>query len=178
MPEIAKVSHRHEAIMQYMVANPTAPLGEVAAAFGVTQPWLSCIIHSHAFKTKLRERQDALFGNIAATLTEKLEAVAHAALDNLHEHVLASNSNPAQNLEVADTVLKALGYGAKGAPTAAAPGAAQVNNFYISRDDLAQARMVIQSGPVQQLEVDIEPRSEGSAGGQVFEHAPTLPANN
>lgn len=154
--------------MNYMLANPTAPLRQVAAEFGVTQPWLSCIIHSHAFKTKLREKQEQLFGNLGASITEKLEAVAHQALDNILDHVSASNSSPAMSLEVADKVLHRLGY----APTKVAQPAqanTQINVLTVSRDDLAQARQLLSHNRLPELPIDTH--SQGSDGGVVFEHA-------
>lgn len=171
-PFVLEVSHRHDAIMQYMIACPTARLQDVAAEFKVSPNWLSCIIHSHAFKTRLRERQDQLFGDLAATITEKLESVAHAALDNLAEHLMASNANPALNLEVADKVLNRLGYGAP--KMGAAQPATQVNVFQVSREDLAAARgMLAAPSTVVQLADSPTPAPEGqrldiySQGGDV-----------
>jgi hypothetical protein len=168
MPEIQQVSHRHEAIMNYMLANPTAPMSSVAREFGVTQPWLSCIVHSHAFKTRLRAKQDELFGNIGATITEKLEAVAHIALDNLLDHVSASNAGPAMSLDVADKVLHRLGY----APSKVAQPTqsnTQINVVQISRDDLASARELLNSTKLPELPSDA--RSQGSNGGGLLEYA-------
>lgn len=179
MPEIAKISHRHEAIMAYMVAHPTAKLGDVAAEFGVSQPWLSCIIHSNAFQTKLRERQESMFGALGASITEKLSAVAHAALDNLLEHTLASNVSPEQQRETAALALKSLGYGTNSAPPSASP--AQTNNFFLSREDLAAARLTIQAGTpdnTMQLEVSVDAHRQERVDGNVLEHAATVPQNN
>lgn len=188
MPEIATVSHRHEAIMNFMIANPTAKLGDVAAEFGVSQPWLSCIIHSHAFKTKLREKQEMLFSDLGASITEKLEAVAHTALDNILEHVSASNASPALSLEVADKVLHRLGYAPQRGPSGPqAP--VQVNNvFTVSPADLAAARAQLtaahqpalvagEDGPILEpkLEAPIDVHSSGSEGGDALQHAPALP---
>lgn len=162
--------------MNFMIANPTAPLGVVAREFEVTQPWLSCIIHSNAFKTKLREKQELMFGNLAATITEKLEAVAHTTLDNLLEHVSASNSSPAANLEIADKVLHRLGYAPKSGPQPAAQGA-QVNIYNVTSDDLAHARTLIasrnqpQGAEIQALEYADDARSEGGFVGGNLNHA-------
>lgn len=136
--------------MTYMIANPTAKLGDVAAEFGVSQPWLSCIIHSHAFKTKLRERQELLFGGLAATITEKLESLTHIALDNLTEHVAASNASPATSLEVAKLALHSLGYSPKTGPSASTMNNTQVNFISVSPADLAEARAVMQAAHLPQ----------------------------
>jgi len=175
VPEILEVSHRHDAIMNFMLANPTAKLGDVAAEFAVTQPWLSCIIHSHAFKAKLREKQEMMFGDLAATITEKLEAVAHATLDNLLDHALATTAGPMMNLEIADKVLHRLGYAPKTSPVPGAQTFNQTNNFVVNRADLARAREQI-NGRAQppQLENPIDVFSAGEHQGAVLEHAPTI----
>jgi hypothetical protein len=176
VPEIATVSHRHEAIMNFMVANPTAKLGDVANQFGVTQPWLSCIIHSHAFKTKLREKQDEMWGDLAATVTEKLEAVAHATLDNILEHVHTCKMSLDANVEVADRVLHRLGF-APNRPTAPTLAPTQVNVFNVSRDDLEQARNLITGRAAAPALEDMRDTYSSRGGvGSVIEYAAPIPS--
>lgn len=140
MPQVATLTVRHESIMQHMIANPTAKLGDVARAFRVSAPWLSCIIHSHAFKSKLREQQDVIFGNLTATIGEKLEAIAHVALDNIGEN-LATNTSLEANLEVAKSVLHNLGYAPRSAATPAP--AAQISIINVDKGTLADARAIL-----------------------------------
>ena len=59
--QIQKMSARHEAILQFMIANPTMKMSKVAAHFGVTGAWLSTIIWSDAFQNQLARRHDELF---------------------------------------------------------------------------------------------------------------------
>ena len=74
---IQKVSHKHEAILNFLLANPTLQMGEVAVHFGVSFPWLSTIVHSHAFQDQLKRRQDQVFESaILGTVEEKLGADA------------------------------------------------------------------------------------------------------
>lgn len=164
MPEIQDVSIRHDAIMQFMLANPTVPLGEVAKTFGVTQPWLSCVIHSAAFQDLLKQRQDQMFH---FTVVEKMNAVASKSLDNLMVHLQASNVNPGFNLDVADKVLNRLGYAPQ---RAAAPAVQAVQmNFSVSRDDLAAARaMIVQPQQLPAPSHDIY--SDSNSVGATIEH--------
>lgn len=153
MPEIQKVSVKHEAIMDFLMSNPCIALKEVADRFGVTQPWLSCIIHSDAFQTKLREKQDVMFHHTVLPLREKMTVVAHMALDKVVQQLpLETDLKTIQN--TADSVLDRLGFGAK------AP-AVQINNTQnvqvnTLREELENARALIGKAPRPQLQVVID----------------------
>jgi hypothetical protein len=153
VPEIQKLSVRHEAILDFLIANPTVSLGDVATKFGVTQPWLSCIIHSDAFQTKLREKQDVMFHHTVLPLREKMTVVAHMALDKVAQLMpLETELKTVQS--VADSVLDRLGFGAK------AP-AVQINNTQNVQvntlaSELEEARKLIGKAPKPQLQVVID----------------------
>lgn len=85
MPEVAKLSHTHHAILEFMVANPSLKNREVAAKFGYTEAWLSCIIHSDAFQRQLKERQDQTFNHTVLPLRDKMNIIAHKMLDKVIE---------------------------------------------------------------------------------------------
>lgn len=89
--QIAKTSHRHVAIAEFLVAHPTMKKSEVAEAFGVTQPWLSVIIHSDAFQAMLAEKQAEAYRYLIAPLAEKMSHLAHRAVDKLTEQVEVSS---------------------------------------------------------------------------------------
>lgn len=125
--QVMRLSNRHEAILEFMVANPTVRLGDVAAEFDVTQAWLSCIVHSDAFQEALRKKRDEVFLPAALTLQEKLTGMAHLVLDKLGEEIDNGKVSAPLLLETGNSVLDRLGYGTK------APGggpAAQTNVFY------------------------------------------------
>jgi len=44
--QIKTISPKHDAIMDALIANPAQKLGTLAGIFGVSQAWLSVIIHS------------------------------------------------------------------------------------------------------------------------------------
>ena len=143
MADIEKVSHKHEMILQFMIANPTMLLRDVAQRFSVTQAWLSTVIHSDAFKDKLSERQDEIFGVISADLKEQMRAIANVGLEKIARFVETSEDKP----YVTDTtfgVLDRLGFSAKAVMQ---PTSAQQNNVYfVSKDDLNAARGSISNG--------------------------------
>lgn len=160
---VQKLSHTHEAVMDWLVLNPDRSLRECADHFGYTQPWLSTLIHSDIFQAKLAERRLEVNARIAASIPEKLTAVADIALDKLAEKVSASE-DPDFILDAADRALHRMGFapasarnpgGSPGLP-GPGPGAVQ-NNFFITGNDLAQARQIMQAAGQQiPLTIDAE----------------------
>jgi hypothetical protein len=113
MPQIDKLKVKHEALMDYMLANPTCTYRDVSAAFGVTIPWISCIVNSDVFREKLREKQGDLFeAGVLAPLENKMAAVVDLTLERLAEKVQHSESLP-ELTNTADKLLGRLGYGTK-----------------------------------------------------------------
>lgn len=133
-PGVQSVSIKHEAILNFLLINPTAKLREVAEYFGVTQPWLSCIIHSDAFQLRLRERQDLHFDVSVRPMLEKVTAAAELALNRIVE-LIPVETDLAKLNGVADKALSRLGIG----NSAPAPGTVVQVNVGIAAD-LAKAR--------------------------------------
>lgn len=94
------------------MSNPKIKLGDVASHFGVTQPWLSQIIHSDAFQEKLKEKQDVAFHSTVLPIREKMNAVAHIALDKLADMLPMETEVRTVN-DVTENMLDRLGFGAK-----------------------------------------------------------------
>lgn len=125
--QIKRLSHRHHEILMYMVANPTAKLGDVAAEFGVTQPHLSIVIHSDIFQEELTKKLDGVWHPLKEGLNERLTGMAHLVLDKLENNLENDKFTPGQLIEMGDSVLDRLGYGTK----SAAPQGGQQTNVYI-----------------------------------------------
>lgn len=86
----------HEAIMDYMIANPEKTQNEIAANFRYTPSRFSIIINSPAFKEKFAERKAILSDPlIQASIEERLETVARRSLDKLLERL--DNNTPISN---------------------------------------------------------------------------------
>ncbi len=120
MAEIQRVSIKHEAIMDYIMAFPTVKLGDVAKHFGVTQPWLSQIIHSDAFQEMYKGKAESAFSHTVLSLREKMETAAHIAMDRLLE-TLPFETEVSTISDVGESMLDRLGFSPKS--PAAAPGA-------------------------------------------------------
>lgn len=151
MPEIKKVSVKHEAIMDYLLANPGEKLGVVAAHFHVSQAWLSTIIHSDAFRTRMEQKQERAFDETIIPLREKVLGIAHLGVEKLGEAM--ENASPMSDRDfIADTtdnILKNLGYSPKSAPPQTQQVGAQQNNYYVvDSASLAEARARMRQAPL------------------------------
>jgi hypothetical protein len=120
-----------------MIAHPLAPLREVAAHFEVTQPWLSTIIHSHAFQDQLSRRKDEVFDvAVLQGLDEKLGAAAHQTLDAYLEKVPSLTAD--QLISAQDKLIGRLGYGSNGRGDTHVQ--VNVQNNHVSGEVLEEAR--------------------------------------
>lgn len=148
MAEIKTVSHKHSMVMNWLVLNPDKPLRMCADHFGVTQAWLSTVIHSDVFQAEFQAKLQNIHSHCAQTIPEKLRVVADIALDRLADKV-AESEDPDFILDAADKALHRMGY----APASARNGfnagqGVQVNQqnvFMLSQEDLDAARNVMRS---------------------------------
>lgn len=138
---IQDVSHTHEAVMNWLIANPQLPLGTCAAHFGYSRSWLSTLIHSDVFQARLREKQDQFFSQVSGNLTTKLTALADVGIEKLQEK-METSEDPRFLLEASKLALANLGFNTKPGAASASIHAQNVQqNFYVaSPADLSAAR--------------------------------------
>lgn len=135
---LAKVGHKHEAIMLWLLANPEKKLRECAEHFGVSQVWLSVIIHSKAFQDSFAEHRDEYYSGVADDLGDKLHSLAHLCVDKLADKV-EDSEDPVFLAKTATDVLSRLGYGAKTNVTLNAPAGSNVSMTITSPEAIARA---------------------------------------
>lgn len=124
---IKRVDYTHDAMIDLIIANPTATNKELATNFGFTEQWISRVINSDAFQARLEERKRELTDPfLRATIDEKLKGLADQALDVIADK-LAATQNPDLALKALDLTTKALGFGARVAPSAPAGNTYIVN---------------------------------------------------
>lgn len=159
--QVAKLSSRHEDIMNYILANPLVSLGDIAGKFGVTQPWLSVIINSDVFKELLSQRREEIFDvAVLQGIDVKLEAAIDMGLDKYLEKIPTMTTEQVTN--GTDKLLGRMGFGSNGSG-AAGPTINAKNvqiNGNVSPDLLAEARTRI--GQVKS-EVQIDQIEMGQA---------------
>lgn len=140
---ILAISHRHEAILNWLLLNPHRSLRECADELGFTQAWLSSVIHSDIFQAKLKERQESVFLAVAQDIPRKLRGLADVAIEKV-TRIIESSEDPDLVVDVFDKTLNRLGYAPQ---KGGGPGpTTQVNMFAVSREDLASARAAL-AGP-------------------------------
>lgn len=136
--QLKTLSPRHDAIAEWLIANPDKHLYECALAFGVTQPWLSVILHSDIFQVYYRKMRGDHVDLRITPLRDKLLGVANRAVEKLADKVEAMNTR--ELVDVAELTLNKLGYGQKATVSVVAPGG-QVAVFQsASPEDVAKAR--------------------------------------
>ena len=121
MGGLQKLSVKHDAIMQWLIANPQLSLSTCALQFNITQAWLSTIIHSDIFQSKYKELLQGQYDERILPLRDKLVGVTARALDRVSEK-LDTCEDAELLLDVANKGLKALGFGS-------GPKVAIQNNF-------------------------------------------------
>jgi len=145
-PAVAKLSHSHDAILNWLLLNPTATLRECGDQLGYSVPWLSRLIHTDIFQAELAARQGEVFVAVSQDIPQKLKGLADIAIEKVTEQLLSSES-PQFALEVFDKTLTKLGYAPQ---SARQPGAGGTTNvFMVNAGDLAAARGAMTSPAVQ-----------------------------
>lgn len=111
MSGIKKMSVRHDQILEWLLQNPDRKMRDCAMHFGISQPWLSQIVHSDAFQAKYRERCAELEVLALHTVNDKLNNVVALTLEKVEEHVAHGAPSEKFLTDVMATGLKAAGYG-------------------------------------------------------------------
>jgi hypothetical protein len=166
---VARLSHRHEQIINWLLENPHKQLRECADHFGYSQSWLSQLIHSDIFQAQLKERQEGVFVAVANDIPAKLRGLADLAIEKV-SRMVEESEDPSLAVDVFDKALHRLGYAPQKAAQATAP-VAQVNVFQVSPAELALARQSIVT-PLPAPASDLH--TEASNLGRVLEHAPAV----
>jgi len=141
-PDLQKLRVKHQAIAQYLIANPTTTQKDIAEHFGISQAWLSIVVNSDCFLEYIAHYDAEFRHDVLIPLREKLIGVASRAVEKVGEAVEMSQS-PDYLLEVADKALHRLGYAPNKGPTVALPPGGlnvQQNNYFVGKDALARAR--------------------------------------
>lgn len=142
----------YENILNFMMENPAFTHAQIAAHFGVGRQWITLVVGTDAFKTRMKEKQDQIFLTATATVRDKLHGLAHQAIDKLSE-AMESMQNPEEIRASMESILDRIGYHpAKPGSTAPSGVQNQQNNFYVaSPDDLARARTIMHKAQEEKL---------------------------
>lgn len=139
------LNHLHEAMISFIIAYPQSGLREIATHFGYSQGWVSRLMNSDLFKSRLRERQDEVYGQALGSLSEKLQAAADVGVEKL-TRMLETSEDPKFVKETTSDVLTRLGFGAPKSPAAVqVNGAGSQVMVVADAQSLARAREVMRN---------------------------------
>lgn len=142
---IQKLNLFHEAFVDWCVANPAGTLAQASAEFGYSMAWLCTVMHTDLFKERLAKRQEELFGEVRFALKDRVEALAHASLQRMLERL--PNMRDDDTRDAAELALSAMGIvGSRGSVKVNVSAPQQNNTIVVSKDDLLQARQLMQKG--------------------------------
>jgi len=113
--QLTRLTHRHHAIMDYMLANPTRKMSEVAAEFKVTGAWLSTVRNSDLFKARLAERRRLMDEDQAHRIGQKMFELAEDSIEAMSDIIADTDQDGKLKHEIAKTALENIGFLGKGA---------------------------------------------------------------
>ena len=110
---VAKTSYSHEALADFIIANPCLNQGDIAKHFGYTQGWLSQIIGSDAFQAYVAQRKEQIVDPmLRGAVEESFKGLVLQSMQRLREK-LEANPSDQLVLETFKTASRALGYGSR-----------------------------------------------------------------
>lgn len=148
--QLQKLSHRHLAIMDYMLAYPTKQMGQIADHFRVTPAWLSTVRQSDLFKQRFNDRRRLIEDDQHRKMNDKLLGLANDGLDTLVNIVKDKEQDGRLKLDATKIALESLGFLGKNriADVNTPPAEAKSSQLtvHISFDAFAAAREAALSG--------------------------------
>ncbi len=134
MGNLDKVRYTHQDMIDFILLNPTASQGEIAARYGYTQSWVSNIMASDAWQAAMAARREEIIDPaFKATLEERYRGLAILSVEKLMRKLEAPQVSDNVVLRAAELGAKACGIG--GMKAQAEP--AQVINIF-NADNLAR----------------------------------------
>lgn len=116
---VKKLNYSHEAMVDIIIANPGMRQDDIAAKFGYSASWISQIISSDAFQSRLMERKDEIVDPaLRATVKEQLEGVIFRSIEIIKQKLSKPAEDIPDNLALRSLELatRANGYGADTKP--------------------------------------------------------------
>ncbi len=159
---LRKVSYTHDAMIDLMISCPMISQADLAAHFGYSQTWVSQIINSDAFQSRLRARKSELTDPvIVQSIEERVSAAAQRSLDIVLEKLETGNAEYA--LKVAQTMLAAKGFGARTAGQGSGPQVAVVVNVPQKAESPEAWASKYEGTTARSAVVDVTPREPGTS---------------
>lgn len=161
---LERLKYTHEAMIDMMVANPTITVREIAARFGLTEPWIYRIRSSDAFREKLKQRTAEIVDPLLiAEIEERFDAMVNRSLEVIMDKLAkpAEEVDPEIALRAAALGAKARGYGGFGAKVAPQPMARPQGWL----EQSAERLRTLNQGVVDVQAVEVLPQAREAGAG-------------
>lgn len=111
--QIQRVSHRHDAIIDFLLGNPEVKdLHVLCEMLNVSRSWLSIVMRSDAFRTEYERRRGEYNQDLAQKVQRKLYDVTLLGLSKVADALEESDElDPRFALDVVDKATNRLGLG-------------------------------------------------------------------
>jgi hypothetical protein len=141
--QLQRLTHRHLAIMDFMLANPVVPMSQVAVHFKVSQAWLSTVRNSDLFVARLNERRKLMDEDQAYRIGTKMAALAEKGIDAMSGIMEDVDQSATVKLDATKTALETLGFLGKNAQPAAPQQAPVQVNIGMSAFESAREKAML-----------------------------------
>lgn len=111
--QIKKLNHNHLAMMDFMLANPTASMLDVAKHFNRTLAWTSSVRNADLFRIEYNERRKLITETQRIIIGEKLASMANKGLDALSDALDDEETSVATKLSITRLALEHGGMSSK-----------------------------------------------------------------
>jgi len=107
------IPYSHDALIDAMLANPSATRAELGAIFGFSSQWVYSVTNSDGFRARYEARRKEIINpELVATVKERFEALASQSIDVI-AHRLTASQDPVLALKTLEIAAKASSYGAR-----------------------------------------------------------------
>lgn len=108
--ELKRLTYTHEAMVDLIIAEPTVKPGELAELFGYSAGWISRILVSDSFQSRLAERKSQLVDPLVAqSLNERLRGVTMQAVEIVSERLNSADASASYALDALGLAVGGMG---------------------------------------------------------------------
>lgn len=105
------VPYTHDALIDAMIANPSATRAELGQLFGYSGQWVWAVTNSDGFQARYEARREALVNpEIVASVKERFAALAAQSMDVIADRLTATR-DPVLAIKTLEVAAKAAAFG-------------------------------------------------------------------
>lgn len=117
MGRLKRCSYTHDSMIDLIIEHPEYTQEQIAAHYGYTPPWISNILASEAFQSKMALRREQIIDpELKATIKERFEALVIRSLAVLQNKLAQPVVSDTVAIRCAELGAKALGVGGHAPP--------------------------------------------------------------